>query len=107
MIENLKQKTYAITINPFTIYFLIFGLALTVIFYVYFANDAVRTLTVLEKTKFEIQNLSVKISEYESDRLFIENSLNTEKALSLGFTQVNKPNFLMKIVKNTSLSIKN
>jgi len=77
-----------------------------IISYIYFANTAVRTLTVLEKTKAQMQSLSMSVSEMESKRLTLENGLNTEKALHLGFVEVSHPTFIMKGSKQTALSLK-
>jgi hypothetical protein len=73
---------------------------------VYFANTAVRTLTVLEKTKGQIQSLDVKVSDMESKRLSVENNVNTKIALQMGFVQVDHPTFVLKNSKKTSLSLK-
>lgn len=82
---------------------LIFAAALS---YMYFANMAVRTLTVLEKTKGQMQSLSIKVSEMESERLALENSINTEKAKSLGFVEIANQTFVMRNSQNISLSLK-
>lgn len=82
---------------------LIFAAALS---YVCFANAAVRTLTSLEKTKSQIQSLSVKVSDMESKRLSLENGMNTKVALQMGFVQVDHPTFIVKSLKKASLSLK-
>lgn len=82
---------------------LIFAAALS---YMYFANMAVRTLTVLEKTKGQMQSLSIEVSEMESERLALENSINTEKAMSLGFVEIIHQTFVMRSSQNISLSLK-
>lgn len=87
-------------------YALIAFIFLAAICYIYFANMTVRTLTVLEKTKRDNQSLSVEVSEMESKRLSIENSVNTEKAIHLGFMEMNNPTFIMKNSKKTALSLK-
>lgn len=88
-------------------HFMLIGLIVaTVILYAYFAQTAVHTLTVLEKTKTQMQSLSMTVSEMESARLVLENGLNTEKALRLGFVEVNRPTFIMKSSKQTALSLK-
>ena len=87
-------------------YMLIALIFATVLSYIYFANITVRTLTVLEKTKGQMQSLSVKVSEMESERLAIENNVSIEKALHLNFVEVNNPIFIMRNSKKTALSLK-
>lgn len=102
MANLIKQKAKAIALNRTTIYFIVAFIFMAAIFYVYFANKAVRTLTVLEKTRDEMQTLSMKVSEMESKRLTMENGISTEKALQMGFQEVNNPIF---IVKNNRASL--
>ena len=87
----------------YTLIALIIAAALS---YMYFANIAVRTITVLEKTQHEMQSLSVNVSEMESKRLTVENSISADKALQLGFVEVNNPTFIMKGSGKTALSYK-
>lgn len=74
--------------------------------YIYFANVAVRTLTVLEKTKQQMQILSMEVSEMESKRLLVENNMSTEIAQQMGFVAVNNPTFIVKNSKKDTLSLK-
>ena len=89
-----------------TNYTLVAFIFMAAIFYMYFANIAVRTLTVLEKTKGYMQALSVEVSEMESKRLIVENDFSTEKALGLGFVEVKHPIFIVKNSKKATLSFK-
>ena len=106
MTDILKQKTKIIVMHRNTSYalaVLIFG---CLVFYVYFANTAVRTLTVLEKIREEIQSLSIGVSEMESKRFVIDNSVNPDLARHLGFIEVNQPTFIMKNTSQNTLSFK-
>ena len=106
MTQIIKQNTKALVMNKVTSMLfvaLIFAAALS---YIYFVNITVRTLTVLEKTKGQMQSLSIKVSEMESEKLSIENGMNAAKALSLGFVEVNNPTFIMRNAGNVSLSLK-
>jgi hypothetical protein len=104
MTNFTKQKTETLIINKGASYVLI-ALILAVAFsYVYFANTAVRTLTALEKTKKQMQSLSIEVSEMESKRLAIENNVNIAMALQLGFVEVNHPTFIVK--QKTALSLR-
>lgn len=105
MTEVVKQKTKVMVMNKASVYTLAAFILLAAFFYIYYANQAVRTLNVLEKTKSEVQVLSIEVSEMESKRLAIENSISIEKISGLGFVEVKNPIF---IVKNSqkSLSLK-
>lgn len=105
MTEAVKQKTKVLVMNKVTIYILAAFILAAAFFYIYCANQAVRTLNVLEKTKAEVSVLSIEVSEMESKRLTIENNISIEKISGLGFVEVNNPIF---IVKNSqkSLSLK-
>ncbi len=106
MTNLIKQKTKTLSINKFTNYSLIVLIGMSALFYMYFANVTVRNLTVLEKTKIQIQSLNIKVSEMESKRLFAENSVGAEKALSLGFVEIKHPIFIIKGSRKTALSLK-
>jgi hypothetical protein len=106
MIKNIQQITVSLTMHRFTNYALVALIFAALLSYVYFANTTVRALTVLEKIKLEEQSLSVNVSEMESKRLSKENGINTEKALYLGFVQVDNPTFIIKNSHNTALSLK-
>ena len=106
MVNLVKQKTKTLVMNRATNYAFIAFIFVAALFYVYFANTAVRALTVLEKTKKQMQSLSLEVSDMESKRLVVENNISTEKALQLGFVEINHPTFIVKNSKNTSLSFK-
>jgi hypothetical protein len=105
MADIVKQKTETLVIHRTINYALIALIFIAALSYIYFANIAVRTLTVLEKTRNQMQSLSVEVGEMESKRLSVENSISAEKALLLGFVEVNNPIFIMKGSQNT-LSLK-
>jgi len=102
----IKQKAEALVMHKTANYALIAFILVSTLFYVYFADVTVRTLTVLQKTKGQMQSLSVAVSEMESQRLMIENDISTEKASHLGFVEVNNPIFIMKNSRKTTLSLK-
>jgi len=106
MANFIKQKTITLVMNNIANYTLIAFILALALFYAYFANAAVRTLTILEKNKQQIQSLSVLVSEIESEHLAVENSISPEKAWQLGFVEVNNPTFIMKNSKKTALSFK-
>ena len=106
MTDIIKQNTKILVMHKATNYALIFLIFAAALSYIYFANVAVRTLTVLQKTKGQMQTLSVEVSEMESERLSIENNMNTAKALQLGFVEVNNPIFIMKSAQKVALSLK-
>lgn len=102
----IKQRAEAIMMSKtiqYTMASLIFAVAL---FYVYFANVAVRTLTSLERIKDDIQTISIEVSEMESERLLLQNSVNSKLAARLGFVEVENPTFIMKNSNKAALSLK-
>jgi hypothetical protein len=92
--------------NKASIYALVALICVMVVSYVYFANVTVRTLTVLQKTKTQMQSLSVEVSDMESKRLAMENDISTSRALQSGFVQVNNPTFIIRNTQNATLSLK-
>lgn len=106
MSNFIKQKTKTLVINNWTNYILAAFIFIVAFSYIYFANMAVRTLTVLEKTKQQMQSVSILVSELESKRLTMENGINIEKVLSMGFIEVNNPIFIVKSTSKVSLSFK-
>lgn len=106
MTETIKQNTKTLVMHKATNYSLIALIFAVALFYIYFANNTVHILTVLEKTKGQMQSLSIEVSEMESKHLSIENSMNAAKALSLGFVEVNNPIFIMRNTQKVSLSLK-
>jgi hypothetical protein len=109
-INTIKQKTAVIATNKMASILLTSLIFAAIISYMFLANMTVRTITILQKTKKQMQSLSVKVSEMESQRLAIENNVSTEKALKLGFVEVNNTTFIMKNSRSksegASLSIK-
>lgn len=106
MTSLIKQKTGVLIMSKFTNYILLIFIFITALFYVYFANTTIRTVTLLEKTKKEMRTLSVVVSEMESQRLSAENNISIAKAEQMGFTAVNHPVFIMKSSQKASLSLK-
>lgn len=102
----IKQKTETIAVNKTTHYFMAAFVFAAALFYMFFANIAVRTLASLEKAKEETQNLSIEVSEMESKRLSMENSVNTKLAAQLGFVEAGNPTFIVKSAKKAALSFK-
>lgn len=106
MFSSIKQNTIAIALHRLTSYVLIAFIFGCIISYIYIANSAVRTLTVLEKTRSDKQSLGVKVSELESQRFVIDNSVDATLASNLGFVEVREATYLMKNIKSTTLSLR-
>jgi hypothetical protein len=104
MKEFIKQKAIAIPFYKNTNLVIVIFIVACALFYVYFANVAVRKVTLLQKTREDMQVLSVKVSELESSRFAIENSISAEKAKHFGFTEVANPTFIIRGRSNNSLS---
>lgn len=105
MKKNTKEKILSILSNRIASYTLGGTLLLLIFAYVYVANSTVHTVTALQKVKTEIQTLSVSVSEMESERLTLENGINSEKAVLLGLVEVQNPRFIFKSKNPISLSL--
>lgn len=105
MTNLIKQKTKTFAINRTVNYMLTALIFITVLFYAYFANTTVRTLTVLEKIKRQMQSLSMEVSERESERLLVEENINTKTALQLGLVEINHSTFVTKTSQKTAFSL--
>lgn len=106
MTSLIREKTIALVLHRVTNYAFITLIFACVISYIYFANAAVRTLTVLEKSKQEMQSLSVEVSEMEAKRLLVDNSISKVLAQHLGFVEVKNQTFIVNKSKKTALSFK-
>ncbi len=106
MSSLIKQKTGVLIMNKLTNYMLLIFIFAAALFYAYFVNTTIRTVTLLEKTKKEMRTLSVVVSEMESKRLSAENNISVAKAEQLGFMAVNHPTFIMKSSQKAFLSLK-
>lgn len=100
----LKQKVVAVALNKFSLYLLGSLILGCLAFYVYFANTAVQLLSTLEKTKLNLESLSVELSELESKRLVIENSINQDLAKSLGMVEVSDKIFITDRSQKTAFN---
>lgn len=106
MANLVKQKTKTLVMSRMANFALIALIFAAVFSYIYFANTAVRALTSLEKTESMVQELSVKVSEMESKRLAVENGVNAEMAMNMGFVEAKNPIFIIKDSGKISLSMK-
>lgn len=106
MLNFIKQKFEIIILHKKTNYFLGFGTFCCLVFYVYFANVAVHTLTVLEKTKQELQTLNVEVSDLESKRMSVQNGISKGLASRLGFIEITEKTFIINKDSQATLSLK-
>lgn len=104
MTKVIISNTMKISTNLISRFALIFVAMICLLLYVYFANSAVRTVTLLEKTKEEIQNISVNVSDLESQRLMAENNVTFEKAKTLGFVKIDNQSFILNKPTKTAFS---
>ncbi len=104
MTRIIKEKAISLTLNRYSIYVLGFLVLSCLVLYVYFANSAVRTVTLLQKTKSEIQNLNMMVSEMEAKRLAVDDTLNMESAKDMGFVQVMSQTFIVSKSTKTAYS---
>lgn len=103
--KAIKQQTKNIIKRKSSRFILMALIGLAVVSYAYLANMTVRTLATLERTKTEIQSLSLEVSDLESERLALENNINVKNALHSGFVEISNPVFIIKDTKAT-LSLK-
>lgn len=106
MIKFIKYKSTALIFSGVAIYAMAAFVLAAMFFYIYFANVAVRTLAAAEKTKENIQTLTVRVSEMESKRLSAQDGVSLKNAKALGFVETSEPIFVMKSSKNPGLSFK-
>jgi hypothetical protein len=106
MIQFIRQKTISVVMHRMSNYFLIALIFGCLFSYVYFANMAVRAVTLLGKVEDKSQSLSVKVSELEAKRLLVDNIVSLENAKHLGFVEVSNQTFIVNKPKNPSLSLK-
>lgn len=102
----IKQKAIAVAMHKGSNYSLAFLILASIFFYMYFANSAVRTLTVLQKQKESMQSLSMNVGDLESKHLGLDNSINKKMASNLGLVEVVEQTFIMKSSKKATLSLK-
>ncbi len=64
--------------------------------YAYFANSAVRSITLLGEIDTRKDNLSSTIVGLESKSMALDQEMNMQKAYLLGLSSANNPTFLFK-----------
>jgi hypothetical protein len=95
MVSIVKEKSINLITSQWFTYILLATIFACIATYVYLANSTVRTLTVLEKIKVEVQARSVGVSELESKRLSMDNTLSSSMAKSLGLREVTDQTFIV------------
>lgn len=91
----IKEKAITMVSSKLSVYLLASSILGCLLLYVYFANMAVRTLAVLEKSKSEMQILTLEVSELESKRIAMDNTISNDLAKGLGFVEVKNQNFIV------------
>ncbi len=104
MTNLARQKTIALATNKATRLALIGFIFACALAYVYFANKMVYTLTLVEKSKQEIQSLNVEVSEVEGKRLLADNKINAETARNLGLVEASAKTFIVNKSQKTAFS---
>ena len=93
---RIREITQTLILNNRLNYVLGFFVVMTILFYVYFANVAVRTVTTIQNIKADSLNIRAEVTELESKYLSIESNINLHTAVSLGLEESSKPIFLVK-----------
>ncbi len=106
MTNLIKQKTSTVVLHRTTNFVMLAFVIGCVFCYMYFANATVRTVTLLQKTRGEIQSLSVKVSEMEATRLSVDDKVSVKMAKSLGFVEASDQIFIVNKSQKTALSLK-
>lgn len=101
---QIKQKAIAIAESRSAFFAVGLSIIFCIALYIFFANSTVRTLSVLENTKEEVQSVTMKVSEMESQRLIYESTINPELAVSLGFVEANSKTFIIKGRDKTAIN---
>lgn len=101
MNRSKVQIAVDLALHRYTNRILLFGIICCLFAYVYFANTAVRNVTLLEEVRGQVEILSASVSELESKNLTLTNKISMERAKSTGLLEANKPLFVVKASKNT------
>lgn len=103
---KVLEKAQIMILNNRLNYVMAFFAALLVLFYVYFANTAVRTVTTLQNTKAESQDKRMEVTELETRYLSLESKINIDTATHLGLQERERPIFLVKRDSGKTLSLR-
>ncbi len=98
------QFVQAVALHRHSNKVLIFGIVLCLFAYVYFANSAVRSVTLLEEVKSDVDSLRARVSELESKNLTLVNQISMERASQVGLHQAQDPVFLVKGDRGVAIS---
>jgi len=104
--REIREKSITIVQNKLSIYALAGLIFMCLFSYAYFANSAVRSLTLLEKSKSELAEVRATITDLETKRLKLLGDMGIERAKSLGFVESN-PTFVKKGSSQSVLSLRN
>lgn len=74
-------------------------------FYLYFVNGAIINVVERQKAEKEIAALSSRVNDLDSDYLTLNNKINLDYALSLGFSAVGKEKYVSRKVLSVSVSL--
>ena len=101
---QIKEKAIAIAESRNILFAVGLSIVFCIALYIFFANSTVRTLSVLQNTKEEVQAITMRVSEMESQRLISENTINPDLAVSLGFVEANSKTFIVKGNAKTAIN---
>lgn len=75
------------------------------IFYAYFVNQTIRNVAKRENIENEIGTITSNLSDLELQYLSRKNNLTLDYALSIGFKEVNKINYISKGTETNGLTL--
>lgn len=100
-----KQIAVAIILHRST-NFLLLGIIFCSLFvYMFFANAAVRNVTMLQRSQTLKEILSARVSDLESKGFVMEDGINQQVAKEFGLVEVNHPIFIVKNSSKSGLSM--
>lgn len=98
------QLAKSVALHPYANKVALAGVVFCLFAYIYFANSAVRNVTLLEDAKGDLEALQASVSELESKNLALVNQISMERAKSVGLHEAQNPVFLVKGDRESTLS---
>src|SRR5688572_23169106 len=102
MTANLKELHNRTKI----FWYLVLGICIAALFYVYMVNKTVHNVAERQNMEAEIGKVNSKLSELEFASIAQKNKISPEYAYALGFTDVQRQQFISKKTELSGLSLK-
>ena len=107
MTKNIKNKILSIEYSErkafwYLVLFVVFFSG----FYIYFVNSAIINVVERQKIEREIASIGSRVSDLETSYLSLNNKINFDYALSLGFVKVEKEKYVYRKAQSANLSLR-